>query len=209
MANVGVATTKGRRGVVTVRFGLSRASRVAVVLRGPLPDCARVARFVIRGRAGTNALRFTGRVGRRRLAQGTYLIGVRPGSSGTMRWVAVRVGPRGAVPLPRTVVDPALARCAQPSPATAFRLDGAAAGALPRTTGRATDSIGGTRGEQSPSPAPPPISVLPFESLEQVAADLPDWIGYVVLALVTASLGAIIFLVIRFLRAPGSRATTE
>ena len=205
MASVGVAGTKGRRGVVTVRFGLSRASRVVVVLRGPLPDCTRVARFRIGGRAGTNSLRFTGRVGNRRLAEGSYLIGIRAGSSGAMRWVAVRVGPRGARPLPRTVVDPALARCAQPSHETAFRPDGAAGGALPRTTGRTT---GGTRGEQSPTPAPPPISVLPFESLKEAASDLPDWLGYLALALVTASLGAIILMVFRFLRS-GSSATTE
>lgn len=186
--------------MVTVRFGLSRSSRVIVVLRGPLPDCARIARFGIGGHAGTNTLRFTGRVGQRRLPDGTYLIGVRPRSSETMQWAAVRVGPRGARPLPRRVVEPALTRCTTQNAATLFRLDGGGAGPLPRDLGPATDTAGGTRGEQSPAPAPPPIEVLPFNAVEEAVSDLPAWLGYLVLALVAAALGTIIAVVVRFVR---------
>jgi hypothetical protein len=209
ISRIGVAPAPGRRGVVAVRFALARSSRVIVVLRGPLPDCARIARFGIGGHIGTNTFQFTGRVGKRKLPSGTYLIGVRPRSAETMKWIAARVGPRGARALPRRVVGPALARCAAQNSAAMYRLDGAGAGALPRTSGPAT-TTGGTRGEQSPAPAPPPIEVLPFDAIEEAVSELPAWLAYLVLAIVAASLATIIVVVVKFVRAtPGGSAGTE
>jgi hypothetical protein len=209
IARVGVAPVAGRRGVVAVRFGLSRASRVVVVVRGPLPDCSRIAQFGVRGRPGMNTFRFTGRVGKRRLPKGTYLIGIRPRTADMTRWVVITVGPRGARPRPRRVVAPALEQCSIPSEATMLRPDGAAGKDLPRGTGPTTTPTGGTRGEQSPAPAPPPIQVLPFAAVEEAVSELPAWLGYLVLSIVAASLLTIIVLVVRFVRASPPGAPTE
>ena len=75
-----------------ITFTLSAPARVRFVVRGPAPSCAVVARFAVRGRAGTNRLRFTGRIGRRQLAPGTYRIAARTRAGAAARPILVVVG---------------------------------------------------------------------------------------------------------------------
>jgi hypothetical protein len=64
---------------------------VRFVVRGPAPSCDLVARFAVRGHAGRNQVRFTGRIGHRRLAPGTYRFVARAGAR-TSRPILVVVG---------------------------------------------------------------------------------------------------------------------
>ncbi len=87
------ATTRGKhRRAATITYTLSAASRVRFLVRGPAPSCGVVARFVVSGRAGKNRLRFTGKIGRRRLEPGTYRIVARPRKGRASRSIAVVVG---------------------------------------------------------------------------------------------------------------------
>jgi hypothetical protein len=63
-----------RRRAARITFTLTAPARVLFVVRGPAPSCDVVGRFAVRGRAGANRLRFTGRIGRRHLSPGTYRI---------------------------------------------------------------------------------------------------------------------------------------
>lgn len=55
-------------------FALRRAALVEFVVIEVAPDCRRVGRFRVTGQRGVNRVRFRGRIGRRVLAPGTYLI---------------------------------------------------------------------------------------------------------------------------------------
>jgi hypothetical protein len=196
--------TRNRPGVVTVRFALASARRVLVIVRGPLPSCYSTARFAVRGRRGVNALRFNGTVGKRHLRDGSYLVGLRPAGSSTVRWAAVHVGPRGAQPLPRRIVRPALDQC---SSATANRA------LLLARLDWTPPAAGGTAGAdktkvQPPQPverAPvPEAAVLPFSGIEEAVSDLPPALGYFLIAVIGGSLLGLGFYVLHFIRSPSA-----
>jgi hypothetical protein len=94
-----VRRTGERRAAAKITFNLTKPAPVRFVVRGPAPSCDVVARFTVRGRAGRNVVRFTGRIGRRRLDPGTYRIVARTGAK-TSRPIAVVVG-TGPVERPR------------------------------------------------------------------------------------------------------------
>ena len=198
---VAATTTRRRPGVVTVRFTLAGARRVMVILRGPLPSCNTTARFALRGHRGTNAVRFNGTVGEQRVEPGSYLLGIKPVTGSTVRWAAVHVGPRGAQPLPRRIVHPALDQCSSP---TAFR-------ALLAGWFDSTPMAGGTAGAEATKVMPPqPVervpapeaSVLPFSGIQDAAAELPSALGYFLLAIIGGTLLGLGFFVVRFIRTP-------
>jgi hypothetical protein len=58
-------------------FTLRRAGLVEFVVYQVAPDCRRIGRFRVAGRAGVNRVRFRGRVGRKVLGPGTYRIKAR------------------------------------------------------------------------------------------------------------------------------------
>jgi hypothetical protein len=193
-------STPRRPGVVTVRFALAYARRMLVVVRGPLPSCNSTARFAIQGHRGTNRLRFDGTVGRNRLASGSYLIGIKPVTGSTVRWAAVHVGPRGAQPLPRRIVHPALDQCSSTTASRALL-----AGwfdSTPTTTG---GTAGATK-VKPPQPVErlpaPGASVLPFSGIEQAAAELPSALLYFLVAILGGSLLGLGVFVVRFIRSP-------
>jgi hypothetical protein len=201
---VSARPTRHRPGVVTVRFTLAYARRLIVFVRGPLPSCNPTARFTVRGRRGLNAIRFNGTVDRRRLAAGSYLLGIKPATGSTVRWAAVHVGPRGAQPLPRRIVRPALDQCSSATAARALLL--ARLDSTPLATG-------GTAAAEKTSVDPPkPVereatpeaSVLPFSGIEQAAADLPPALGYFLLAVLGGSLLGLGVYVVHFMRSPSA-----
>ena len=66
-----------RRRRTTLSFVLRRPALVEFVVLQVAPRCREVGRFRVRGRAGLNRVRFRGRIGRRVLGPGTYLIKAR------------------------------------------------------------------------------------------------------------------------------------
>jgi hypothetical protein len=62
---------------MTLRFFLSKPALVEFLLVRVAPDCRPVARFLVKGRAGTNRVRFRGRIRGRALRPGTYVIRAR------------------------------------------------------------------------------------------------------------------------------------
>ena len=157
-----VTNVRGRKGAVRIVFRLARPGRVVVIVRGPLPDCSRVVRFVIQGRRGENALRFNGHAGGgRRLAEGSYLVGLRPVRAALTRWGALLVDPSGARALPRSAADSAVAHCSSaPAGVTPFaigflagaeRRDALPLGGGPGAAGERGGSATSTAVEQSAS----------------------------------------------------------
>jgi hypothetical protein len=196
--------TRNRPGVVTVRFALASARRVLVIVRGPLPSCYSTARFAVRGRRGVNALRFNGTVGKRHLPDGSYLVGVRPAGSSTVLWAAVHVGPRGAQPLPRRIVRPALDQC---SSATATRalllawLDSTPPAAGGTAGADKTKVLSPQQVERAPVPE---AAVLPFSGIEEAVSDLPPALGYFLIAVIGGSLLGLGFYALRVIRSPSA-----
>jgi hypothetical protein len=175
-----------------------------VILRGPLPSCNATARFALRGRRGMNAVRFDGTVGKQRLEPGSYLLGIKPVTGSTVRWAAVHVGPRGAQPLPRRIVHPALDQCSSTTASRALL-----AGWFDSTP----TATGGTAGAETTKVKPPqPVervpapeaSVLPFSGIQEAAAELPSALGYFLLAILGGSLLGLSVFVVRFLRSPST-----
>jgi hypothetical protein len=62
------------RKLTILRFVLSKAALVEFVVIRVAPDCRQVARFRVKGHAGTNRVRFRGRINGRPLRPGTYVI---------------------------------------------------------------------------------------------------------------------------------------
>jgi hypothetical protein len=63
---------RGARKVAILRFRLPRAGLVVFEVRQLSPECRRAGLLRVNGRAGVNRVRFSGRVGGRMLAPGTY-----------------------------------------------------------------------------------------------------------------------------------------
>jgi hypothetical protein len=69
-----IATKGSKKRKITLTFRLSKPARVTFAVRQVAPLCRTVGYFSVRGRKGTNRIRFAGRVGRKRLSPGTYEI---------------------------------------------------------------------------------------------------------------------------------------
>ncbi|MBA2568170.1 MAG: hypothetical protein H0V11_02365 [Actinobacteria bacterium] len=70
---ISTAGPRGQRHTI-LTFVLSKPALVEFVLFRVSPDCRPVGRFRVHGRAGTNRVRFRGRVNGRALRAGTYVI---------------------------------------------------------------------------------------------------------------------------------------
>jgi hypothetical protein len=92
-----IATTgKQNRRSTILTFVLKRPTRVIFTVKQLAPDCQTVGRFSVRGRAGLNRVRFSGRVGRRELAAGTYRITARTVNGRALQRVTIVVVEGGA-----------------------------------------------------------------------------------------------------------------
>jgi hypothetical protein len=195
-------TNRGKkRGATTIRFRLARAARLVLVVRGPGPSCATVARIAFRGHAGANRFRFDGRVAGRPLEPGTYLLTLRlRGRKAHLGREYVSIVAPGAPPEARVVPQ-----CTETRLARGFLgdVEGPAAGRASPTP--PSDHSGGpatregvrgeVRGEESPTFAlPPPLRI--FDDPD----GLPAILGLAVLALLGVSLVGILVEVIRHLR---------
>ena len=79
---------KGRHHrATTFRYRLRKAGRVRVTVTQLAPRCGVTRSFQLRGHKGVNRFRFSGRLGGRRLAPGTYRIVARAVSSGRRLFV--------------------------------------------------------------------------------------------------------------------------
>jgi hypothetical protein len=187
-----------RRRAARITFTLAAPARVLFVVRGPAPSCDVVGRFAVRGRAGTNRLRFTGRIGRRHLRHGTYRIVARTGAGAATRPLVVVVGSGPVEP-------PACSRReAGPDAdsmfdelATAFAIGG------PDSPSTRRDAAGGVLPEvkkkirQLPEALPKP----PAGGFSDSSAP-PALLIAIALALLVLSGGAVIAYVVRYLRRP-------
>lgn len=203
-----MTNVRGRKGAVRIVFRLARRGRVVVTVRGPLPDCSRVVRFVIQGRRGENALRFNGRAGGRRLAEGSYLVGLRPVREPLIRWGALLVDASGARALPRSAADSAVAHCSSaPAGVTPFAI-GFLAGAA-RRDALPVGGGEGAAGEQGGSATPTAVErprragVLGVQQIEDVADAIHPVFGIAILAIMIGSLLGIAYLVVSYLRGEG------
>jgi len=198
-------TNRGKkRGATTIRFRLARAARLLLVVRGPGPSCATVARIAFRGHKGANRFRFDGRVAGRPLEPGTYLLTLRlRGRKAHLGREYVSIVAPGAQPAARVVPQ-----CTETRLARGFlgNVEGPAAGRAGPTppSGHsggpaASEGIGeareGVRGEESPAFATP----LPLPLFEDPDG-LPAVLGLAVLALLAVSLVGILVEVVRHLR---------
>ena len=203
-----VTNVHGRKGAVRIVFRLARPGRVVVIVRGPLPDCSRVARFVIQGRRGENALRFNAHTGGRRLAEGSYLVGLRPVRAALTRWGALLVDASGARALTRSAAGSAVAHCSSaPVGVTPFAI-GFLAGTERGDTlpvGRAAGAAGEQGGSATSTAVERPRSagVLGVQKIEDAVDAIHPVVGIVFLALVIGSLLGIVCLVVSFLRGEG------
>jgi hypothetical protein len=66
---------------VRIRFTLPRQERILLTLLGPEPSCRPAGTVSIRGARGLNRLDFGGRVGRRSIRPGVYILSLTRGSS--------------------------------------------------------------------------------------------------------------------------------
>jgi hypothetical protein len=181
------------RRAARITFTLTAPARVVFVVRGPAPSCAVVGRFAVRGRAGTNQLRFTGRIGRRRLTTGTYRITARTRGGAATRPVVVVVG---SGPVERPVCTRREARAGAASMfeplATAFDLGGPS----PSST-RRDDAFGGVLPELKKKVRQLPK--LPVGGFSE-SGDLP--VRLIALGLLALSGLALIVYAVRYLRRP-------
>jgi hypothetical protein len=178
---------------VAIGYVLARSGRVFVVLRGPVPDCAIVSRFSVHGKRGSNALRFNGTVGRKRLETGTYLIGLRT-ASGQVRWKLLAVADDAVRPVRRPAA-PVVRACAEPA-VVAVLVSSEISSAPTSRTAAPPPTAQSHPIDQSPRP-----SVLPFVGVEDAVDQLPAAAGPLLLVLLVGSLAAVGAFVVRFLRA--------
>jgi hypothetical protein len=195
---------------VRLRFALSRAERVFLIVRGPTPSC-RIAGYIpVSGRKGVNNVTFVGRVEGRRLEPGIYLISL----STSRRLVPdaateyVRVfSPRKSLPLPDSATKPF---CSDSSllvtaPTAQILLpellpgvaNSTARPAQPTRPSGATPMPAGEQDDAEASGFIPDAGVLGVAT--DAAAEEP-FVAIAVLSLVAALLIAMVSLVTRFLR---------
>lgn len=188
-----------RRRAARITFTLSAPARVSFVVRGPAPSCHVVARFAVRGRAGKNQVRFTGRIGRRRLAPGTYRIAARTRAGATARPIVVVVGngpverpscsARGTSQQTDLVFDQLGTAFASGTPATA-KPDKKSDGVLP-AIGRKIKELPEVLPEALPRPQVGGVSD---------STGLPTWFLGLLLPLAALGASSLIVYAVRYLR---------
>ncbi len=192
---------KHRRATV-LRFRLTRASRLVLVVRGPGPSCDVAARIPIRGREGANRVRFDGRVRGRPLEPGTYLLTPRlRGHTEDLARAHVTIEAPGDAVTPRV-----LPRCERGDDGTAAFL--AAVHAPDATPTSAAPS--GESARVAGAVAPPLAGALGAEATPELALpepgrgpdELPTIFGILLLALVPASLIGLAAAVVHYIRTP-------
>jgi hypothetical protein len=178
-------------------FWLSGRARVVFVVRGPAPDCSTAATFAYPGHRGRNRVRFTGRIGKRRLSPGEYTIspalirGTRPARNAS---VGVAVSRDGSTP----------ARVEQDCNPSSLSGRATVAG---RLTGTASASKAALRKPES-KPRKRKFGVLgafkapklPELSLPQPSDGLPWFVGIGALGLLLLSGLGLLAYVVNFLR---------
>ena len=109
-------------------FSLRRPALVEFVVAQVFPECRRIGRFRVQGRAGRNRVLFRGRIGGKVLAPGTYLIQARAGRQRVVdtRLVVVSRREGGGIASARGANT-----CRSPSVATARPSSFGTAGPLP------------------------------------------------------------------------------
>jgi hypothetical protein len=172
-----------------------------IVVGGPIPACTQAGRFAVRGRRGINQIRFFGRIRGRELAEGVYVLTIRP-RSGPQRRVAVSVAEDGARALSPTESSAAVDVCTT-----------APALAVARTTRSLAVADDVPAAQQAATPAPRPASKPPVEeedpfsvvlpelgSVTPDASLLPTALEIAALAILALSALGVVFYLIRFLR---------
>jgi hypothetical protein len=202
-----VARRGKRRTAVWISLTLTGPTRVVFVVRGPAPSCSVAGRFSVRGHRGVNHVRFTGRVGRRKLPSGTYRISAITSGRAANRSVVVVLGEHA---------PPTRFQCRSPRPQASPFVSMLAA-FTPRTgPARAAPKPDPVMKKPAPAGDEPDSGVLPAVTdrlrklpdsvpkpqLPNTAAS-PPWIlgAAALLLLVVSSLTLLVYL-IRFLRGP-------
>ena len=163
---------------------------------------------MIQGRRGENALRFTGRIGGRRLAEGSYLVGLRSVRDALTRWGALLVDASGAHALPRSAADSAVAHCSSaPAEVTPFEINFVAG--VERRDALPVGGDEGAAGEQGGSATSTAVerlrraSVLGVQQIEDAADTINRVFGIAIVAIAIGSMLAIAYLVVSYLRGEG------
>ena len=185
--------------MTVLRFRLSRAAKLVLVVRGPGPSCAIAGRIAFRGREGVNRFRFNGRVAGRPLEPGTYQLTLqRRGRKTKLGRAVVTILAPGSTAATRT-----LPQCTTPQPATfasgADMFEGRAAGD-PGSTDPQAAPIAQITGDGFSDREQPPLAVLPGLQYIDEPHELPIVLGLAVLALLLVSLVGILVEVVRHLR---------
>lgn len=132
---------------------LSRATRVFFTVTQISPECDLIGRFSVRGKAGLNRVRFTGRVGRKRLGPGAYRIGARTRGGSVVERVLLVVTDGRAPSRSELAVTRAPNACSD---------TGSTASAMPGVTGSSGLGFVGTTGKFArPLTTPNLLSVSP------------------------------------------------
>ena len=202
-----VAVRRGAKpGTVTIEFPLRRAATIVLTARGPLPSCAIEARVRVQGSRGANAIPFSGKLGRKTLEPGIYVIAVRPSSSTRARRTVVRVTERGADPVDPSTRSSALSACVvvseQPG-ITLARLEG---------TGSAEPGAPAAPAPTAPASAPPPVAEEPLQDVRGVVGVeyVADRLSPIIVALLAVAMMAALVAslggMVAFLRRRGQSA---
>jgi len=158
------------RRTTTLTFWLSRRARVTFLVRRVAPDCRVVGKFSVRGRKGTNRIRFAGRVGRKHLSSGRYTITPLVRSSRrVLAAVSVTVGRRGQLLSARTMRGPSACTAAGAAAAGSSERAGQGSG-----TAGGQGASGGVAGVDSQAIQGSPTA---SESRERVLT--PAWVPYI------------------------------
>jgi hypothetical protein len=109
-----------RRRQTTLVFSLTKPALVEFTLVRVAPDCTTVGTFRTKGNAGTNRVRFRGRIGRRALRPGTYRILARTLPAGSPIRIETRLVIFGfRTPSPGEVAAAQAANACSPPPSDA------------------------------------------------------------------------------------------
>lgn len=185
-----VARGRARRPATLISFWLSARARVVFLVRNAAPDCSPVGRFTVRGRPGQNKVRFTGRLGDRRLRPGKYTISpvkIRRSTPSRRTAVGVAVSHRGSIPAKVSGTCPARTRREELT--TSARVDAS----TPSASRTRTETRKRGKGV---------LGVLKRPKLTFPEADgtLPWLLRLAALSLVVLSGAAILAYVVRYLR---------
>jgi len=196
-------STRGRRRGTTINFRLGRPGQVELVVIGPSPNCEVVGRKRVHGKAGSNRVRFTGRVHGRTLGPGRYAIDVvtiRGGKRKRIGRIAVEVVRPGHRVTRREQSAPVTMACSGPGAAAGSQLPAVRISTTAPPTAFGVEGATAQRSAPKKSSGPGilrPPRLLPF------GGDGGSRLSWVFLGLTAALALAIAVYVVRNLRGPG------